>query len=174
MRRYSGFALIVCLGLAGLAYGQNNPRQTTRADFNGQTVSINYGRPSLGHYTITQEMSRKSDTGNFWRLGADSSTTFKTKTALKFGDVTVPAGTYSLWAEHRGNAEWKLVFNTQHGQWGTSHDPSRDKYFVPLTETTASMPEQRVTITLHKLSGSRGGIEIVWGNLELRTHFTTA
>ncbi len=174
MKKSSIFALTLSLAFAVVAFGQNNPRQTTQAEFNGKTVSINYGRPSLGHYTIEQELGRKGPTGNYWRLGADTSTTFTSGTTLKFGNVSVPAGTYSLWAEHHGNGDWKLVFNTQHGQWGTQHDPSKDKYFVPLTEGKTATPEQRVTITIRRLSDSHGAIDIVWGDLTLRTHFTRA
>ncbi|MGH9449305.1 MAG: DUF2911 domain-containing protein, partial [Terriglobia bacterium] len=143
------------------------------AEFNGQTVSINYGRPSLHGRTITQMLGELKP-GGFWRLGADSSTTFTSGVDLKFGDVTVPKGTYSLWAQRAGQNSWKLVFNTAHGMWGTMHPKyvSDDKYFVPLNETKAASPQDMVTIDIHKHGADAGVIQVVWGDLELTTHFT--
>jgi hypothetical protein len=172
MKRYgmTVLSLTLCLALAGVARAQRNPRGNTKIAVNGQTVSIDYGRPSLHGRTIT-DMLGQLKPGGFWRLGADSSTTFKTGTDLKFGTVTVPKGTYSLWAQKESDQSWKLVFNTQHGQWGTQHDPSKDAYFVPLTETKAATPQNLVTITLSSEAGG-GVFEVVWGDLKLTAHFT--
>ncbi|HEV2417215.1 MAG TPA: DUF2911 domain-containing protein [Terriglobia bacterium] len=173
MRRYSITMLTVVLSIAfaGAAMAQHNARGMTKIEANSQTVSIDYGRPSL-HGRNINDMLGKLPAGGFWRLGADSSTTFKTGTDLKFGDVTVPKGTYSLWAQKESDNSWKLVFNTQHGQWGTQHDPSKDAYFVPLTEAKAGSPQNLVTITLTKEGDNGGMFDVVWGDLELTAHFT--
>ncbi|MGH9352592.1 MAG: DUF2911 domain-containing protein [Terriglobia bacterium] len=173
MRRYGITTLTLALSfaLAGVALAQRNARGNTKIEANSQTVSIDYGRPSLHGRSIT-DMLGKLKAGGFWRLGADSSTTFKTGTDLKFGDVTVPKGTYSLWAQKESDNSWKLVFNTQHGQWGTQHDPTKDAYFVPLAETKASSPQDLVTITLTKEGDNGGMFDVVWGDLELTAHFT--
>src|SRR5579863_6613388 len=172
MRRYgiTILGLTVCLALAGVALAQRNERGLTKIEVSGHTVSVEYGRPSLHGRTIT-EMLGELKPGGFWRLGANASTTFTTQTGLKFGDVAVPKGIYSLWAQRTGENAWKLVFNTQHGQWGTMHDPAKDAYFVPLTETKASNPQDTVTITLSKEGDNGGAIDIAWGDLELTTHF---
>jgi hypothetical protein len=75
--------------------------------------------------------------GDVWRLGSNKSTTFTTGLDLVFGDVTVPKGEYSLWARKESDGSWKLVFNKQHGQWGTQHDAAQDLAAAPLTETKA-------------------------------------
>ncbi|MGH9395813.1 MAG: DUF2911 domain-containing protein [Terriglobia bacterium] len=176
IRRYAIalFCTVLSLALAGVALAKNG-RAVAKADFNGQTVSIDYGRPSLHGRTITQMLGELKP-GGFWRLGADSSTTFTTGVDLKFGDVTVPKGTYSLWAQRVSENSWKLVFNTSHGMWGTMHSKylSDDKYFVPLTETKAASPQDLVTITINKEGDNGGVIDIVWGDLELAAHFTTS
>ncbi|MGH9344043.1 MAG: DUF2911 domain-containing protein [Terriglobia bacterium] len=172
MRRYgiTTLTLALSLALAGTALAQHNARGNTKIEVNGQTVSIDYGRPSLHGRSIT-DMLGKLPAGGFWRLGADSSTTFKTGMDLKFGDVTVPKGTYSLWAQKESDNSWKLVFNTQHGQWGTQHDPSKDAYFVPLTGTKAASTQDLVTIKLSKEGDNGGMFDVVWGDLELVAHF---
>ncbi len=176
MKRHRVLILALVLAFSGLgvAFAQHaaNPRGFTKLTLNGKTISIEYGRPSLKGRTIDQLLGQLKP-GAFWRLGADPSTTFSTSADLKFGSVTVPKGVYSLWAQRVGNKQWKLVFNKQHGQWGTKHDPSKDFAFAPLRETKASSSAQMVTISLTK-SGNGGVILVHWGSMDLTAHFTVA
>jgi Protein of unknown function (DUF2911) len=157
------------LGLALPLAAQGNPRSATSVLIDGKTVSIEYGQPSLKGRTI-QDMLGKLPAGQFWRLGADKSTTFTTDADLKFGSETVPKGVYSLWAQKQSDSSWKLVFNKQHGQWGTQHSPAQDLVSVPLTESTAPNSAEMVTITLEK-AGNGGKIIIQWGDMQLETEF---
>lgn len=164
------FGLAVVLAMT-LPLQAANARGKTEVELNGKTVSVDYGRPSLHGRTIQEMLAMKSPTSPFWRLGADSSTTFVTGTDLQFGNKTVPAGTYSLWAEKLSNNKWDLVFNTQHGQWGTSHDPSKDLVKVPLKESKASDSADLVTINLKKNGMDGGHFSVQWGDLMLATNF---
>ncbi len=165
---------LAVLGLSVLmvsvsAHAQRNPRGAAELNLNGKKVSVEYGRPSLKGRS-GQELLSKLKSGEVWRLGADKSTTFSAPTDLGFGDVTVPAGEYSLWARKEGDNSWKLVFNKQHGQWGTQHDPAQDLVAAPLEETKASTPEEMVTISLAQ-EGDGGGLSIQWGDMKLSTRF---
>ena len=147
-------------------------RGKAKITLNGKTVSIDYGRPSLHGGTVQQILAIQPPTGIFWRLvGANFSTTFSTEAPLAFGNMTIPVGTYSLWTEHSGNDHWQLVFNKQHGQWGTRHDPKLDFAKVPLREEKVSDSVDLVTIKLAK-AGSGARLSIQWGDLMLVTHFT--
>ncbi len=162
--------LAVVVGLALPLEAQRNPRGKTELTVNGKTVSVDYGRPSLHGRTIA-DMLGQLKPGQFWRLGADQSTTFTAGTELDFGGTKVPAGTYSLWAEKQSDNSWKLVFNKQHGQWGTQHDPKLDFASVPLKEEKTSDSAEMVTIKLTQ-KGSGGELSVHWGDLELLTDFT--
>jgi Protein of unknown function (DUF2911) len=162
--------LAVAFGLSTMALAQGNPRGNSKLSLSGQTVTVDYGRPSLKGRTV-QHMLSELKPGQFWRLGADSSTTFTTSTRLNFDGTKVPKGIYSLWAEKESDNSWKLVFNTQHGQWGTKHDPSKDLVKVPLKESKTSNSAQMVTITLKHASGG-GEIIVQWGDMELSAPFT--
>jgi hypothetical protein len=162
-------ALTVLVGFTLPLKAQRNPRGKTELTLNGKTISVEYGRPSLHGRTIT-DMLGKLKPGQFWRLGADQSTTCSTGTALNFGGVTVPEGTYSLWAEKESNNSWKLVFNKQHGQWGTQHNPELDFASAPLREEKTSESAEMVTIKLAR-KGSGGALSIHWGDLKLVTDF---
>ncbi len=159
--------VIVVVAQSGLAQG--NPRGTAKISVGGKTISVEYGRPSLKGRPVADMLARLKP-GDFWRLGADKSTTFSNTADLQFGDVTVPNGEYSLWAERAADNSWKLVFNKQHGQWGTQHDTSQDLASVPLVETKGSNPAEMVTITLTKKGGG-GVIAIQWGDMKLTASF---
>jgi hypothetical protein len=155
--------------VAESGFAQRNPRGTAKISVGSKTVSVEYGQPSLKGRSVTDMLARLKP-GDFWRLGADKSTTFSTTADLQFADVTVPNGQYSLWAEREADNSWKLVFNKQHGQWGTEHDASQDLASVPLNETKASDSAEMVTIGLTK-QGSGGMITIQWGDMKLTASF---
>ena len=103
-------------------------------------------------------------------MGSNASTTFKTEADLAFGDVSVPAGEYSLWMQRQDNNSWKLVFNKQHGQFGTEHDPSQDLVSAPLKSSEAAKSVDMVTIKLAKAE-TGGTITVQWGTLEAAASF---
>jgi len=159
--------MVGCFAAAALA--QAGPRGTSTLTLKGKTVSVEYGRPSLRGRT-TDEMLGQLPTGGFWRMGSNGSTTFKTEIDLAFGDVTVPAGEYSIWMQKAADNSWKLVFNKQHGQWGTQHDESQDFASVPLTQSKPAESVEMVTLTLSKANGG-GTLTIQWGTLEAAASF---
>ena len=169
----SAMAVVIVLivaSFAAVAMAQGNPRGTSNITLNGKVVSVEYGRPSLKGRS-TDDLLGTLPSGGFWRLGADTSTTFKSASDLDFASAVVPAGEYSLWLQRAVDANtWNLVFNKQHGQWGTKHDPSQDLVFVPLKQTKAAQSVQRLTLTLRKASGS-GTITIQWGTLVVAASF---
>jgi len=160
--------LAIFAALAGSARAQRNPRGITRLSLKGSTLSVEYGRPALKGRSET-DMLGKLKPGDFWRLGADKSTTLSAAGDLTFGDASVPRGEYSLWVQRTADG-WKLVFNKQHGQWGTDHDPAQDFASAPLKESKAAKPAEMVTITLAK-GGAGGVLTIEWGHLSLSTNF---
>jgi hypothetical protein len=162
-------AMACIVVVAGSALAQRNPRGTAKISLGDKTISVEYGRPSLKGRSVADLLGQLK-AGDFWRLGADKSTTFSTAADLQFADVTVPSGEYSLWAQRGADNPWKLVFNKQHGQWGTQHDASQDLVSVPLEETKASNSEEMVTISLTK-EGAGGVITIQWGDMKLTANF---
>ncbi len=148
---------------------QGGSRGTSSISLGGKMVSVEYGRPALNGRSVSELLDQLKP-GDFWRLGANKSTTFSTAADLQFGDVSVPAGEYSIWAQRGEGDSWKLVFNKQHGQWGTQHDASQDIATVPMKESKASKPAETVTIALSKAAGG-GVIAIQWGDMKLTSSF---
>jgi len=159
----------VFVALTGYALGQRNPRDTTKLTVNGKAVSVEYGRPALKGRKA-EELLGQLKPGDFWRLGADTSTTFSTAADLVFGELTVPKGQYSLWARREADDKWSLVFNKRHGQWGTEHDAAKDLGAVSLKVEKHEKPAEQVTIELEEEHGANE-ISIHWGDMELSTDF---
>jgi predicted phage tail protein len=163
-------SVTMMIALAASALAQRNPRGTANLTLKGKTVSVEYGRPSLKGRTVDQMLSQLK-AGDVWRLGADKSTTFTTGLDLAFGDVTAPAGEYSLWMQKQADNSWKLVFNKQHGQWGTQHDAAQDLVSAPLNQSQPAESIEMVTITLAE-AGEGGVINIEWGTMKVTASFT--
>jgi hypothetical protein len=83
----------------------------------------------------------------------------------------VPAGEYSLWMQKQADNSWKLVFNKQHGQWGTQHDAAQDLVSAPLKQSQPAESAEMVTITLAE-AGEVGVISIEWGTMKVTASFT--
>lgn len=173
------FAVVAAVAVASFtsnAYSANE-RGTAKINLKGKMVSVEYGRPSLNGRKVNDLLGELPN-GEVWRLGADKSTTLTTSADLNFGGVTVPKGVYSLWAQKESNDNWKLVFNKQHGQWGTKHDAAQDLTSVPLTiekpgqdkNDKAEKPPEKFTVTLENEKGM-GEISFEWGTLELVATF---
>lgn len=162
-------SLTVLLSVAALSQAQGNPRGSAKLTLKGKEVSVEYGRPALKGRSVEQLLGQLGP-GEVWRLGADQSTTFSTGIDLVFGEATIPKGQYSLWARKQADGGWKLVFNKQHGQWGTEHDATQDLAAAPLKEAKIPAMAETVTISLGK-EGDGGVVRIHWGNTALSAEF---
>ncbi len=139
----------------GQSLGQLSPRDTVRANVGGAALMVDYSRPSKRGRTIFG--STIVPWGEVWRLGANAATQFRTDKALEIGGVTLPAGFYTLWAVPQQSGSWKLLINSQTGQWGTAHDASKDIYALDLNVGSLPQPAERFTISVTP-SGSSGGV----------------
>lgn len=177
MKRYlSGvLAATASLALAASACAQGNNRGTSKVTLGNKTVSVDYGRPGLNGRKV-EDMLSQLPADKVWRLGMNQSTSLTTTGELSFGEMKIPAGTYSLFAKQEGDNAWKLIFNKQHGQWGVkeggeaNRDPKLDVASVSLTESKADDSAEQVTINLAK-AGDGGSITVLWGGMKLSTNF---
>jgi hypothetical protein len=128
-------------------------------------VTVDYGRPSLKG----RDMLSRLEEGSFWRMGMNEATVLTTPVDLTFGETKVPKGSYSLWLKKTAG-EYTLVFNSQTGQWGTNHDPSKDVYSVTLESTSLPAPVETFTIALEK-APKGGEFGLSWGETKLHKGF---
>jgi len=69
--------------------------------------------------------------GEYWRLGANEATTFKSNTDVKIGDHHLPAGFYSIYAVP-GKDTWKISINSAAKRWGYA-EPNYDKDILTIS-----------------------------------------
>ena len=162
--------LVAAVATPGFAQMKKAPAQRGKAELGtpGGSITIDYGRPSLAGRDMLSQLKE----GDFWRMGQNQATVFTTPVDLTFGKVTVPKGSYSLWLAKTGE-KYDLVFNSQTGQWGTDHDPSKDVYKVSMAASNLPNPVETFTIDL-KAAAQGGAFEMSWGSTKLAANLQFA
>jgi len=152
----------------GQGLGALSTRDTVRATAGGAALWIDYGRPAKRGRVIFG--STIVPYGEIWRTGANAATQFRTDKALEIGGVVLPAGFYTLWTIPAPTG-WRLVINSQTGQWGTAHDATKDVYQLPMTTSTLAQPVERFLISVTP-SGQGGTLNLDWDTVRAAISFT--
>ncbi len=152
---------------AGQSLGQLSPRDTAQAQVAGATVTIDYSRPSVRGRTLLGGLLNER---TVWRMGANQATHLHTDRDLVFGEHTVPAGTYTLFAVP-GRESWTLIVNRQTGQWGTTYDEEQDLVRIPMPVTRASTRQEQFTIRAEPAANG-GVLRVMWGDIVASAPFT--
>jgi hypothetical protein len=137
-------------------------------------VTITYGVPEW-----KPDYAEKVDTltkGHLFRLGRDNWPIFDSNVAVKFGDVTVPAGTYYLGiARSKDGAIWNLVFidpakAKAANAWPPAPESAPHAFDVPLThaKTEGKIVEKLdVNMVNDAAQPTHGTLTIAWGDRKL-------
>ena len=151
----------------------------------GATVAVRYARPSMRGRQIFGGLEKYD---RVWRAGANAATSFTTTRDLAFGDVTVPAGDYTLFVylEEAPNmpacagdgtggsaigAGWKLVLSKQVGQWGTEYNQAQDLARIPLRMCRPQTPVEQFEIRLTPRGAGAGTLTLAWENTSASADF---
>jgi hypothetical protein len=140
----------------------------TEWTIDGANVSIEYGRPSLKGRAPGKDVDPYE--GREWRTGADEATTLKTDKPLKFGTLSVPAGTYTLYTIPTGGT-WHLVVSKKTGQWGIPYPKGEDLGRAPMKTSVAAKPAEQLTISVQDTQEG-GMLHIDWGTTRASIPFT--
>ncbi|HEX9636731.1 MAG TPA: DUF2911 domain-containing protein [Acidobacteriota bacterium] len=154
MKRISAFSCALLL-LAGAAWAQGSPRGKAEVTLNGDSIAIDYGRPSLRG----RDMLGRAEVGQTWRMGADSATTLTTEADLSFGPVELKAGKYTLTAKKVEAGKWHLIAS------------GAEIHEIPLQASELSESVEIFTIELSGEAGS-GAFKMIWGITALTAPFS--
>jgi len=147
-----------------------SPHVKTAYTIDGANISITYGRPSLKGRPEADLMPA----GRPWRTGADEATILTTDKALKFGSVSLAAGSYTLNTEP-GATGWQLVFGKLgpkgEAQWGIPYQKDLEIGRAPMTVGKTSAPVEQLTISIDDTS-SGGTLRVEWGTTSASIPFT--
>jgi hypothetical protein len=144
-----------------------SPRDSVELFLQGKRLAVNYGRPSVRGRKI---MGSVVPYGKVWRTGANAATGFTTQADLRFGNVIVPSGSYTLYSLP-SSKQWKLIVNKQTGQWGTVYNEKLDVARMSLKKKMLKDISEKFTITLERTSDKAGVMKLSWEKTQLSVDF---
>jgi hypothetical protein len=146
-----------------------SPAAQATVAIDGKNITIDYSSPRVngraGKIFTKDGLIAKGDASTYpaWRAGANNATSFKTETELKFGELSVPAGSYTLWVDISDADKWVLIINKQTGQWGREYHNDQDLGRVPMKMTKPADLVENLTYTL-EAKGKKGKLTLAWEN----------
>ena len=143
-----------------------SPHVKVEWSIDGAAVAIEYGRPAIKGRPEAQLMPP----GKEWRTGADQATTITSDKPLKFGTLTVPAGTNTL-NTVPGTAEWQLVVIKGVPKWGIPYAPGGDLGRVPMKVGKTAAPVEQLIISIDDTPAG-ATLRIEWGTTSATIPFT--
>ena len=147
-----------------------SPHVKTEWTIDGANLSIEYGRPSLKGRVPGKDIDPYE--GREWRTGADEATTLVTSRALKVGNLSLPAGTYTLYTIPTGGT-WHLIVSKKTGQWGVPYPKGEDLGRTPMTLSKPAKPAEQLTISVEDTKAG-GTLHVDWGTTRASIPFTVA
>jgi hypothetical protein len=178
MKRFTMAATLAAAALSvTIAAQKNTPMKTgdggsehLRSEWtvDGANIAIEYGRPALKGRVPGKDIDPFE--GKEWRTGADEQTTLITNKPLKFGSLTVPAGTYGIHTIPV-NGTWQLIVSKRAKGWGIPYPKGQDLGRVPMTMGKTAAPAEKLTISVDDTS-SGGALNIEWGATKASIPFT--
>lgn len=160
------FTLILLLSSASIwAQAQKaSPASTAKGSINGANISINYSSPAVKGRKIFGGLVPYD---KVWRAGANEATVFTTDKKIMVGKTPLAAGSYSIYAIP-GEKTWKIIFNSETGQWGTARGnestrvPAKDVISIVVKPVKTAALEERL-----KYEITPKGFVLVWENLSV-------
>jgi hypothetical protein len=156
------FALILSSAVMR-AQDKPSPAATATGTINGANISINYSSPAVKGRTIFGGLVPYE---KVWRAGANEATVFKTDKKVMIGKSPLEAGAYSIYVIP-SEKSWKVIFNSQTGQWGTSRTGStrvEDKDVLSIDVKPAKTAELAERL---KYDVTPKGFTLAWENLSV-------
>jgi hypothetical protein len=154
--------------ISNMAFGQQIPVESPFASASGEVagskIEIFYHSPSVRGRKIWGGLVPYNEV---WRLGANDATIFQTSQAVKINGKTLPAGKYSLYA-FPTKTSWKIMFNSETGQWGINMDGSTTEDHSKDVLTATVIPVKSASMNEHfKIVVNDKGFVVLWENLEV-------
>jgi CBS domain-containing protein len=151
---------------AGRGVGVLSGRDTTRATVVGAEMMVEFGTPVRRGREIWGGLVKY---GKLWRTGANRATHFTTNKTLRFDELEVPPGEYTLFSIPEGELG-VLIINKQTGQNGQRYDEAQDLGRVAMYARPISGTVEVFTIRIDELAGE-GLIRLQWHNTEYVAEF---
>ena len=146
-----------------------SPPATASATIGGKAITITYSSPRVngreGKIYTKDGLISHDPHYPVWRAGANAATTLKTDADLTIGNLSVPAGTYTVFVDISDPANWVLIVNKQTGEWGLSYDASQDLGKTAMTMAAPPSTVEDLVYTITDNGGGKGTLTLAWENV---------
>jgi hypothetical protein len=149
------------LTASGVRHGlrqRASPRDTVKAEVDGATFTIEYGRPYKRGRTIWGALVPWD---KWWMPGADESTTLTASRPIVIGTLEVPAEPHTIYTLP-GEEKFLLIVNNELGTFHTRYFPNRDLGRVPMTKTPVDPMVEQMTFAIAPREGGGGVLKLIW------------
>jgi hypothetical protein len=148
-----------------------SPPATASGTIGGKNITVTYSSPRVrgraGQIYTKDGLIATSGGSQYpiWRGGANAATTLKSDADLTIGDLSVPAGTYTLFIDISDPANWALIVNKKTGEWGLAHDASQDLGKTAMTMAAPPSQVEDLVYTITDNGGGKGTLTLAWENV---------
>jgi hypothetical protein len=178
MRLFAAGLCSLAIGMIGIVQPQYaaaqkpvaSPPAKAEVTLPNATIAIDYGAPSMRGRKIFGALVPYDVV---WRTGANPATSLKTTGDLKIGDLTVPAGSYTLYTLPTASG-WKLIVNKQTGQWGTVYSQPQDLGRTAMMVNSTSSPLETMVIDFEKTAGNATELHVKWADVDASVKVSAA
>ena len=128
------------------------------------TIALAYSRPSLKGRPLDAVVAKDTP----WRAGDDDAATLTSNKPLVFGNINVPAGTYSLWIIPTGPS-WTLAINKATDAAAKTYAQAQDVGRIAMKTDKLPKPADLFSLTIEPSSDRvTGGVQLAFEFGEVR------
>jgi hypothetical protein len=126
----------------------------------GKSITVDYSSPRAKGRKVFGDLVPY---GQVWRTGANEATTFVTTANTKAGNLTIPAGDYTIFTVPNQN-KWTLIINKKTGEWGIPYKYESDELGrVDMKASQTPSMVENFTISFDQM-GNNCTMNISWEN----------
>lgn len=154
--------LVLSFALCNITAAQEkkkSPAKTAEGKVGETSININYSSPSMRGRVIYGDLVPYN---KVWRAGANEATTMEFSNDVKVNGQDLKAGKYAFFIIPQKDADWTIIFNTVHKQWGAyDYDPSKNALKAEVGTSNIDKTES-LTYTIKD-----GMIHVDWASTRL-------
>lgn len=137
----------------------SSPQEVAAIQQNGIEIEVEYCRPYMKGRKIFGELVPYD---KIWRTGANEATIIKFNKDVFINGERLAEGKYSLWTVPNPES-WEIIFNSETGQWGTSHSEDADVLKIKAKPEMLANALEQFTISFAG-TDSLINMNIAWEN----------
>lgn len=154
----SSAALLVATAFHAQDLPQPSPKGKVQQVVGLTNVEVEYSRPSIKGRVIFGDLVPFD---KLWRTGANLNTTIEFSAPVKFGDVDVKAGKYSLFTVP-GKEVWVVHLNSNTELWGEDEFKAEENVATIKVRAEGADLTETLTIDIANVVNDRAELELRW------------